>query len=269
MQIHISRNDEQFGPYSREEVASYLEDGSLVPNDFAWHEDLTDWKPLSEVVQVPAPAPVQDVPSSDLVSDPPVLLSSPPSQKGSASYHLAKIAIVILLIGAGGSYYLVYGAGRTAYDQWAEKAVNLYHRLVAAPAPGLTPQKESALPAAASTETTPIQEQDAAPSNVATPVPESPKRVDWGAFVTSPNLWPKVVVLTTRVSFPVVLNGRVAGSITMPGGTPVNFDGVLGSKIRIEYQGGVQTVSPKVTDLEERLLASGVTKHGMIQSHTR
>jgi hypothetical protein len=78
-----------------------------------------------------------------------------------------------------------------------------------------------------------------------------------------------MVVLTTRVSFPVVLNGRVAGSVTMPGGTPVKFAGVLGSKVRIEYQGGVQTVSPKATDLEQRLLASGVTRGGIIQSISR
>jgi hypothetical protein len=78
-----------------------------------------------------------------------------------------------------------------------------------------------------------------------------------------------MVLLTTRVSFPVVLNGRVAGSVTMPGGTPVKFAGVMGSKVRIEYQGGVQTVSPKATDLEQRLLASGVTKDTTIEAASR
>ena len=120
---------------------------------------------------------------------------------------------------------------------------------------------QSAPQTAAVSDTTVTAEQDAAPSGSATPVPESPRKLDWATFVASPNLWPKMVVLTTPVSFPVVLlNGRVAGLARMPAGTPVKFDGVVGNKLKIEYQGGVQTVSVSATDLEQRLLVSSVAK---------
>jgi hypothetical protein len=261
MEIYITRNDEQFGPYSRDEVTSYLEDGSLTPADLAWHEEQADWKPLGELVAVPAttgkiirieqmpPAPVEDVPLA--------------SKQESATFGFAKPAIVILLlfIGGGDYYYLVYGAGQALGHQWSVKAVSAYHRLVYGQAPPSLSEKEPAIQTAAVADTTATPEQDAAPSNSSTPVQERPRKLDWPTFVASPSLWPKVVVLTTPVSFPVVLlDGRVAGLARMPAGTPVKFDGVVGNKLKIEYQGGVQTVSPNATDLEQRLLASGVTK---------
>jgi hypothetical protein len=267
MQIYVSRNDEQLGPYSREEVTSYLEKGSLTSDDFAWHEDLADWKPLGELIQVPVPPTVRDVPSFEKVSDRSILLPAASSKQVSASSHLAKIVIVILLIAGGGYYYLAYGAGKVAARQWREKAVSAYNRLVSAQPPALTSQKESAGQTGAPAEITAIPEQGA--PQLATPVPDNPRKMDWAAFVASPNLWPKMVVLTTRVSFPVVLSGRVAGSVTMPGGTPVKLDGILGDKVRIEYQGGVQTVSAKATDLEQRLLGSGITKGGIIGPASR
>ena len=141
MQIYISRNDEQFGPYSREEVTSYLEDGSLTSHDLAWHEEQADWKPLGELVAVPAatnkiirieempPAPVKDVPSAS-------------SRQGSARFRFAKTAIVILLIGAAGSYYFAYGPGKVIGHQWSEKVISAFNRLVSSQEPALISQKE-------------------------------------------------------------------------------------------------------------------------------
>ena len=65
MQIHIDRNGQQMGPYTWEEVQSYLAQGSLLPTDNAWYEGLEGWVPLSQLVPqqaepVPvAPAPIQ------------------------------------------------------------------------------------------------------------------------------------------------------------------------------------------------------------------
>ena len=47
--IHILRDGQQFGPYSLEEVNTFLADGSLLPSDQAWYEGAPEWIPLTEV----------------------------------------------------------------------------------------------------------------------------------------------------------------------------------------------------------------------------
>jgi len=50
MMIHISRDGEQFGPYSPEQVHENLAAGQLLPTDMAWYEGAGDWVPVTEVV---------------------------------------------------------------------------------------------------------------------------------------------------------------------------------------------------------------------------
>ncbi|MBT5321326.1 MAG: DUF4339 domain-containing protein, partial [Verrucomicrobiales bacterium] len=45
MMIHISRDGEQFGPYSPEQVQEYLAAGQLLPTDLVWYEGAADWVP--------------------------------------------------------------------------------------------------------------------------------------------------------------------------------------------------------------------------------
>ena len=49
MMIHISRDGEQFGPYTLEDANAYLAQGSLLPTDQAWYEGTVDWMPITEV----------------------------------------------------------------------------------------------------------------------------------------------------------------------------------------------------------------------------
>ena len=49
MQVTISRNDQQFGPYTVDEINLYLEEGSLLPTDYAWYDGLTEWIILTKV----------------------------------------------------------------------------------------------------------------------------------------------------------------------------------------------------------------------------
>ena len=46
MQIYITRNGQQLGPYSIDDVRSQLTKGALQSSDLAWHEGVTDWQPL-------------------------------------------------------------------------------------------------------------------------------------------------------------------------------------------------------------------------------
>ena len=49
MQIYISRDGEQNGPYGIEDVNAYLEDGTLLPTDLACQDGMTEWVPVSQI----------------------------------------------------------------------------------------------------------------------------------------------------------------------------------------------------------------------------
>jgi hypothetical protein len=49
MQIYISRDGEQNGPYSIEDVNAYLKDGTFLPTDLACQEGMDEWVPLNEI----------------------------------------------------------------------------------------------------------------------------------------------------------------------------------------------------------------------------
>ena len=49
MQIHINRNGQQFGPYTSEELAGFLQQGSISSDDWAWHEGLANWVQISQL----------------------------------------------------------------------------------------------------------------------------------------------------------------------------------------------------------------------------
>jgi hypothetical protein len=62
MEILISRNGEQMGPYTLEEVNGYLTQGALVPTDQAWHEGLSEWISISQISGVVTqPSPIQSM----------------------------------------------------------------------------------------------------------------------------------------------------------------------------------------------------------------
>ena len=50
MQVYISRDGQQMGPYTLEQVQGYLNQGVLLPDDLAHHEGLKDWIPLSQLM---------------------------------------------------------------------------------------------------------------------------------------------------------------------------------------------------------------------------
>ena len=52
MQIYISRDGEQNGPYRIEDVNTYLKDGALLPTYLACQERMDEWVPLSEIPSV-------------------------------------------------------------------------------------------------------------------------------------------------------------------------------------------------------------------------
>lgn len=48
--FHIYRIDQQYGPYSKEEIKLYLCQNHLSLNDLAWHPGAENWQPLRELM---------------------------------------------------------------------------------------------------------------------------------------------------------------------------------------------------------------------------
>lgn len=46
MQIYVSHNGEEFGPYSVEDLRLDFASGCLLPSDYARHENASEWTPL-------------------------------------------------------------------------------------------------------------------------------------------------------------------------------------------------------------------------------
>lgn len=68
MNIHITRDGQQYGPYSIEDIRTHLATGVLLPTDYAFHEGMTDWAPLEQVLSessmpVLPPAPTESNPA--------------------------------------------------------------------------------------------------------------------------------------------------------------------------------------------------------------
>ena len=51
MQIYISRDGQQYGPFSAEEAQAHLATGSLLPTDYAFVEGMASWVTLDQVLQ--------------------------------------------------------------------------------------------------------------------------------------------------------------------------------------------------------------------------
>ncbi len=47
MEYYITRDGQQYGPYSEDQVRQYLADGSLTYEDLAWHEGAKEWASFS------------------------------------------------------------------------------------------------------------------------------------------------------------------------------------------------------------------------------
>lgn len=51
MQIYLARNNEQAGPYSLEQLNQMLTSGQVLLTDLAWHEGMSEWKPLGDLTR--------------------------------------------------------------------------------------------------------------------------------------------------------------------------------------------------------------------------
>jgi len=57
MQIYILKNNQQFGPYSLEQVQGFVKQGGFLPTDMAWYTGAATWGPLAGVPGVATALP--------------------------------------------------------------------------------------------------------------------------------------------------------------------------------------------------------------------
>ncbi len=71
MMIHVMRDGQQFGPYTLEDLNSYLAQGTLLLTDQAWWEGTPAWVPMDQVsgVQLPGVLAVAPV-AAEVIADP-------------------------------------------------------------------------------------------------------------------------------------------------------------------------------------------------------
>ncbi len=57
MLYHVTRNGQNYGPYTLEDLQRYVASGNVLPTDMAKSDDMADWIPVSQVLNMPAAAP--------------------------------------------------------------------------------------------------------------------------------------------------------------------------------------------------------------------
>ena len=62
MQVHLERSGSRYGPYSVDEINTYLGSGQVLASDMAWYDGAPGWMPLTEVPGVKAGSPESTAP---------------------------------------------------------------------------------------------------------------------------------------------------------------------------------------------------------------
>ena len=99
MEIYIKRGEEQFGPFTTEQVEESLQNGSLIESDIAWHAALPDWVPVNEILASPKSA-VQ--PAPETAPD----ISAPRSKSGGNKKVMLAVAAVVIVLAAAAAIVL-------------------------------------------------------------------------------------------------------------------------------------------------------------------
>ena len=80
MYVHITRDGQQYGPYSIEDARTHLAVGNLLPTDLAFLDGAPNWAPLAEVLAAaPQPALSANPPASQ-----PIGTATQPAPMGKA-----------------------------------------------------------------------------------------------------------------------------------------------------------------------------------------
>src|SRR5262249_4420660 len=103
MQIHISRDGQQYGPYTLDEVRAYLRTGQILPTDLAWYAGAAEWGPLSAVPGLQGGAGAAALPAAPGLSG-----GVAQAGGGVAYHHVSKLKFCIFSLVSFGLYELYW-----------------------------------------------------------------------------------------------------------------------------------------------------------------
>lgn len=109
MEIYITKDGKESGPYTRDQVESLHHAGMIQLGDHVWHEGMLDWEPLHRFLGVRPPPPGVPIVASDATES--------KLAKGSRSGSGLRWLVALLLIA------LVGAAGWFGYDHWKSRGV--------------------------------------------------------------------------------------------------------------------------------------------------
>lgn len=102
MNVYVAKNQQKHGPYSLEEVQAKLAAGEFAWSDLGWHQGVTDWRPLSQL----------------LPAAPPPFVPGAPAMAQQPSSGLARTSFIIAIVGIGG-WFLLMGIAAVAVKSGA------------------------------------------------------------------------------------------------------------------------------------------------------
>jgi hypothetical protein len=57
MLYHVKRNDQNYGPYTLEDLQKYLASGNVLPTDLAKSDEMADWQSVAQVLNIASAVP--------------------------------------------------------------------------------------------------------------------------------------------------------------------------------------------------------------------
>jgi hypothetical protein len=105
MELFLHQDGEQVGPYTEDQIAEMLSEGSISREDLIWHEGLSEWKTISSVMDITT----ESEPVATAVRKAPAVL---PATKKNSKVKVAIPRTVLLVAPAVLSLILGYFIGR-------------------------------------------------------------------------------------------------------------------------------------------------------------
>ena len=88
MQIYVSKNGKQFGPYSKTQLYSYIQSGTFTSTDPAWWGNESGWKTIDDITF--SVDSIVSSPNDNTIAD----VNNPFSDKSSKGTKIRKVQIV-------------------------------------------------------------------------------------------------------------------------------------------------------------------------------